>query len=103
MNYVYINEVSSRLNNFVWTKGGWFTSEKHPDWVKQFCKEFFTPTSNFHRAGALKLAIQKDILLYEEIQRHGIKSAPRHFELRRTRRIQKFKPVKNIPIPKNSQ
>jgi hypothetical protein len=101
--YFFICGVSKRLNEFILMKGGWFRFENHPDWVKQFYKEFFTIESGLLRKAAVKMYLGEDQLLYEEIRTHGIRTPPRHFKLYRRGHVQKFKPVKNIPIPKNSQ
>ena len=94
--YFFICGVSKRLNEFILMKGGWFRFENHPDWVQQLYNDLI-------QEATVKMYLGEDQLLYESIKYHGITAPPRHFKLRRRGHVQKFKPVKNIPIPKNSQ
>ena len=94
--YFFICGVSKRLNEFVLMKGGWFRFKNHPNWVQQLYNDLI-------REAIPKMYLGEDQLLYEEIRRCGLKTPIRNFRLHRRGIVQKFKTVKNIPIPKNSQ
>jgi hypothetical protein len=91
--------LSLRLNHFIMNHGSIPDAIKKHPWVGSAWKDYMSRI----RAYAEYVKVMNHWLLLEEIRRCGLKAPLKNYALHRRGIVQKFKPVKNIPIPKNSR